>query len=97
MPKARAAAQVNAQTAAMLTALPPIWATLRDHFPVYRTAYDMWVVSRYEDVRFIQQNPQLFSSKPNADEASALPREYPGWMLEFQNREPRGVPAPPAQ
>jgi aryl-alcohol dehydrogenase-like predicted oxidoreductase len=25
------------------------------------------------------------------DEASALPSEYPGWMLEFQNREPRGV------
>jgi aryl-alcohol dehydrogenase-like predicted oxidoreductase len=27
------------------------------------------------------------------DEASALPREYPGWMLEFQNRDPRGVVA----
>lgn len=27
------------------------------------------------------------------DEATALPPEYPGWMLEFQNREPRGVPA----
>jgi aryl-alcohol dehydrogenase-like predicted oxidoreductase len=25
------------------------------------------------------------------DEASALPSEYPGWMLDFQNREPRGV------
>jgi aryl-alcohol dehydrogenase-like predicted oxidoreductase len=27
------------------------------------------------------------------DEASALPPEYPGWMLDFQNRDPRGVPA----
>ncbi len=27
------------------------------------------------------------------DEASALPPEYPGWMFEFQNREPRGVQA----
>jgi aryl-alcohol dehydrogenase-like predicted oxidoreductase len=27
------------------------------------------------------------------DEASALPPEYPGWMLLFQNREQRGVPA----
>jgi aryl-alcohol dehydrogenase-like predicted oxidoreductase len=27
------------------------------------------------------------------DDASALPSEYPGWMLEFQNREPRGVVA----
>jgi aryl-alcohol dehydrogenase-like predicted oxidoreductase len=26
------------------------------------------------------------------DEASALPKEYPGWMLEFQNQERRGVP-----
>jgi aryl-alcohol dehydrogenase-like predicted oxidoreductase len=25
------------------------------------------------------------------DDASALPPEYPGWMLEFQNREPRGA------
>jgi aryl-alcohol dehydrogenase-like predicted oxidoreductase len=24
------------------------------------------------------------------DEASALPSEYPGWMLDWQNREPRG-------
>ncbi|MGE0791783.1 MAG: aldo/keto reductase [Sandaracinaceae bacterium] len=27
------------------------------------------------------------------DEASALPREYPGWMLAFQNSNPRGRPA----
>ncbi|HMJ56126.1 MAG TPA: aldo/keto reductase [Polyangiaceae bacterium] len=26
------------------------------------------------------------------DEASALPSEYPGWMIEFQNRDPRGIP-----
>ena len=25
------------------------------------------------------------------DEASALPSEYPGWMLDWQNREPRGA------
>ncbi|HVY48082.1 MAG TPA: aldo/keto reductase [Minicystis sp.] len=25
------------------------------------------------------------------DDASALPSEYPGWMLDFQNRDPRGV------
>lgn len=29
------------------------------------------------------------------DEASALPAEYPGWMLEFQNREPRAAPFTP--
>ncbi len=25
------------------------------------------------------------------DEASALPPEYPGWMVEWQNRDARGV------
>jgi aryl-alcohol dehydrogenase-like predicted oxidoreductase len=25
------------------------------------------------------------------DDASALPPEYPGWMVDFQNRDPRGV------
>ena len=30
------------------------------------------------------------------NEASALPPEYPGWMVDFQNsRDPRGVAAPP--
>ena len=27
------------------------------------------------------------------NQASALPSEYPGWMLDFQNRDARGVPA----
>jgi aryl-alcohol dehydrogenase-like predicted oxidoreductase len=32
------------------------------------------------------------------DEASALPSEYPGWMIDFQNaRDPRGVPAVPVK
>jgi aryl-alcohol dehydrogenase-like predicted oxidoreductase len=31
------------------------------------------------------------------DEASALPPEYPGWMVDFQNsRDPRGTPTPPS-
>ena len=30
------------------------------------------------------------------NEASALPPEYPGWMVDFQNsRDPRGSAAPP--
>jgi aryl-alcohol dehydrogenase-like predicted oxidoreductase len=31
------------------------------------------------------------------DAASALPPEYPGWMLDWQNREPRVTPAPVAK
>ena len=31
------------------------------------------------------------------DGASALPAEYPGWMVDFQNsRDPRGVATPPS-
>ncbi len=32
------------------------------------------------------------------DDASALPMEYPGWMVEFQNaRDPRGVGKQPTE
>jgi len=32
------------------------------------------------------------------DDASALPAEYPGWMVDFQNsRDPRGVARPPTE
>jgi diketogulonate reductase-like aldo/keto reductase len=32
------------------------------------------------------------------DETSALPAEYPGWMVEFQNaRDPRGVAKMPTE
>jgi aryl-alcohol dehydrogenase-like predicted oxidoreductase len=32
------------------------------------------------------------------DEASALPPEYPGWMIDFQNsRDPRGAATPPTE
>ena len=37
------------------------------------------------DVTFSPQHLKVL------DEASALPPEYPGWMLEFQNRDVRGV------
>jgi len=40
-------------------------------------------------------SPQWVSSHHKVkilDDASALPREYPGWMVDFQNaRDPRGV------
>ena len=53
--------------------LPPLWAELRDRAPVYRTAADMYVVTRYDDVRSIQRSPGLFSNRPQADEASNFP------------------------
>jgi cytochrome P450 len=35
----------------------------------------MWVVSRFDDVRQIQSDPDRFSSRPNADEGSATPTD----------------------
>jgi cytochrome P450 len=55
--------------------LPAIWAELRDRAPAYRTAADMYVVTRYDDVRSIQRSPGLFSNRPQADEASNFPTD----------------------
>jgi cytochrome P450 len=53
--------------------LPQILAELRERFPVYRTSSDIWVVSRFDDVKAVQSNPQQFSSRPNPYEGSAPP------------------------
>src|ERR1700743_3898204 len=55
--------------------LPQVLAELRERFPVYRTGSDMWVVSRFDDVKAVQSNPQQFSSRPNPYEGSAPPDE----------------------
>ena len=57
------------------SAIPPVWAELRDRAPVYRTAAGMYVVSRYNDVRNIQRSPGLFSNRPQADEAGNFPAD----------------------
>ena len=55
--------------------LPQVLAELRERFPVYRTSSDIWVVSRFDDVKAVQSNPQQFSSRPNPYEGSAPPDE----------------------
>src|SRR6201992_2117166 len=55
--------------------LPQVLAELRERFPVYRTGSDIWVVSRFDDVKAVQSNPQQFSSRPNPYEGSAPPDE----------------------
>jgi cytochrome P450 len=46
---------------------------LRDKEPVYHTRSDLWVVTRWQDIRRIQSTPEVFSSKANADNAMAMP------------------------
>ena len=53
--------------------LPQVLAELRERFPFYRTSSDIWVVSRFDDVKAVQSNPQQFSSRPNPYEGSAPP------------------------
>ena len=55
--------------------LPGVYAELRERFPVYRSDSDIWVVSRFDDVKAVQSNPQQFSSRPNPYEGSAPPDE----------------------
>jgi cytochrome P450 len=55
--------------------LPRVLAELRERYPVYRTDSDIWVVSRFDDVKTVQSNPQQFSSRPNPYEGSAPPDE----------------------
>src|ERR1700719_905884 len=53
--------------------LPQVLAELRERFPVYHTSSDIWVVSRFDDVKAVQSNPQQFSSRPNPYEGAAPP------------------------
>src|ERR1700753_445242 len=55
--------------------LPQVLAELRERFPVYRTSSDIWVVSRFDDVKAVQSNPQQFSSRPNPYEGAAAPED----------------------
>jgi cytochrome P450 len=45
--------------------LPAVYAELRERFPVYRSASNIWVISRFDDVKAVQSNPAVFSSRPN--------------------------------
>ncbi|MGC2654325.1 MAG: cytochrome P450 [Mycobacterium sp.] len=53
--------------------LPAVLAELRERFPVYHTSSDIWVISRFDDVKAVQSTPELFSSRPNPYEGAAPP------------------------
>ena len=43
----------------------PTYAWMRAHAPVYRDdANGLWGVSRYDDIVYVEKNPELFSSEP---------------------------------
>ncbi|HEX3707796.1 MAG TPA: cytochrome P450 [Mycobacteriales bacterium] len=50
---------------------PAVYAGLRAQPGLYRAADDLWVAARFEDVKAIQSQPELFSSRPNPYEGQA--------------------------
>jgi cytochrome P450 len=55
--------------------LPAIYAELRERFPVYRSGSNIWVISRFDDVKAVQSNPTVFSSRPNPYEGNSEPAD----------------------
>jgi cytochrome P450 len=55
--------------------LPAVYAQLRERFPVYRSASNIWVISRFEDVKAVQSSPDVFSSRPNPYEGDSTPSD----------------------
>jgi cytochrome P450 len=51
--------------------LPTVYAQLRERFPVYRTRSNIWVISRFDDVKTVQSTPDVFSSRPNPYEGES--------------------------
>jgi len=55
--------------------LPALYARLRERFPVYRTGSNIWVISRFDDVKAVQSSPDVFSSRPNPYEGDSVPAD----------------------
>ncbi len=51
----------------------PLYRALREHAPVYEAKPRTWVISRYEDVRFVLKNSDLFSSDAMATAMMGIP------------------------
>jgi cytochrome P450 len=48
-----------------------VFSELRERGPVYHTDSDLWVVSRFDEVKAVNSSPELFSSRPNPYEGDA--------------------------
>jgi cytochrome P450 len=55
--------------------LPAVYTELRERFPVYQTGSNIWVISRFDDVKAVQSSPDVFSSRPNPYEGDSAPSD----------------------
>jgi cytochrome P450 len=44
---------------------PAVFAELRERAPIWHTDSDLWVISRFDDVKAVNASPDFFSSRPN--------------------------------
>jgi cytochrome P450 len=98
----RAASQTQAQQGSILDVLRSTWDTVelfeqvRQHMPVIHVAeLDAWVLSRYEDIAPVVNDPERFGSMP-ADLVGEVPEEvrerlphgYAPWQPALVNQDP---------
>jgi cytochrome P450 len=74
--------------------LPEIYTELRERFPVYQTGTNIWVISRFDDVKSVQSSPEVFSSRPNPYEGdtSAADAEMKPEVIERLMALAAGIP-----
>lgn len=82
--------QVSAETGCSVARLALAWQLTRP----FVTSVLVGAKTREQLLDNLAASTVTFSPEQlrTLDEASALPREYPGWMLERQNSQKRGVP-----
>jgi len=56
---------------------PALFARLRERAPICHTGSNLWVVSRFDDVKAVKANPDLFSSRPNPYEGDSETQQDP--------------------
>jgi cytochrome P450 len=69
----------------------PVYAEARRQTPVfYSPQLEMWVLTKYQDVRFVYEHPEIFSSSavlsPRAGLPSAIAKEFVGWTLPMEHQ-----------
>jgi cytochrome P450 len=69
----------------------PVYAEARRQAPVfYSPELEMWVLTKYQDVRFVYERPEIFSNSavlsPRAGLPSAIAEEFAGWTLPMEHQ-----------
>jgi cytochrome P450 len=69
----------------------PVYAEARREAPVfYSPELEMWVLTKYQDVRLVYEHPEIFSNSAVLSPRSGLPKaiaeEFAGWTLPMEKQ-----------